>query len=73
MLVHEPGRIQQDIFNRISSLRRHEEKVDSLKQRQRFVDVIGVYHENAEEMEEDDFFEDYDDDFEVELGPDGYP
>lgn len=71
--VHEPGRIQQDIFNRISSLRRHEEKVDALKQRQRFVDVIGVYHENAEEMEEDDFFEDYDDDFEVELGPDGYP
>jgi hypothetical protein len=71
--VHEPGRIQQDIFYRISSLRRHEEKVDALKQRQRFVDVIGVYHENAEEMDEDDFFEDYDDDFEVELGPDGYP
>jgi hypothetical protein len=37
------------------------------------VDVIEVYHENADEVDEDDYFDDYDDDFEVELGPDGYP
>jgi len=71
--VHDPARIQQDIFNRIYSLRRHKEKDDALKQRQRFVDVIEVYHENADEVDEDDYFDDYDDDFEVELGPDGYP
>ena len=71
--VHEPARVQQDIFNRINSLRRHREKVNGLKQRQRFVDVIEVYHQSAEELEEDDYFDDYDDDFEVELGPDGYP
>ena len=71
--VHEPARIQQDIFNRIYSLRRHKEKTDALKQRQRFVDVIEVYHQNAEDIEEDEYFDDYDDDFEVELGPDGYP
>jgi hypothetical protein len=71
--VFEPARIQQDIFNRIYALRRRKEKADSLKQRQRFVDVIEVYHQNADEVEEDDYYDDYDDDFEVELGPDGYP
>lgn len=71
--VHEPARIQQDIFNRIYSLRRHKEMDDALKQRQRFVDVIEVYHQNAEDLEEDEYFDDYDEDFEVELGPDDYP
>jgi hypothetical protein len=71
--VHEPARIQQDIFNRIYALRRRKEKSDALKQRQRFVDVIEVYHQNTEEIEDEDYFDEYDDDFEVELGPDGYP
>lgn len=74
--VHEPARIQQDIFNRIYALRRHKENVDALKQRQRFVDVIEVYHQNTEEFEDEEYYDDYDDyddDFEVELGPDGYP
>jgi hypothetical protein len=71
--VHEPARIQQDIFNRIYAQRSQKEKVNALKQRQRFVDVIEVYHQNAEEVEDDDYYDDYDDDFEVELGPDGYP
>ena len=71
--VYEPARIQQDIFNRIYSQRSQKEKVNALKQRQRFVDVIEVYHQNTEEDEEDDYYDDYDDDFEVELGPDGYP
>ena len=71
--VHEPGRIQQDIFNRIFALRRQKEKVDALKRRQRFVDVIEVYHQNTDEQDDADYYDDYDDDFEVELGPDGYP
>lgn len=71
--VHEPARIQQDIFNRIYALRRRKEKSDALKQRQRFVDVLEVYHQNTEEIEDEDYFDEFDDDFEVELGPDGYP
>ncbi len=70
--VHEPARVQQDIFNRIYALRREREKIDAAKQRQRFVDVLEAYHINVEEQKEDDYYDDYDDDFEVELGPDGY-
>ncbi len=71
--VHEPARIQQDIFNRIYSLRRQKERLEAVKQRQRFVDVIEVYHQNADDIDDDDdYYDDYDDDFEVELGPDGY-
>jgi len=71
--VHDPARVQQDIFNRIYALRRQKEKVEDGQQRKRFVDVIEVYHDNVDELDEDDYFDDYDDDFGVELGPDGYP
>ena len=71
--VHDPARVQQDIFNRIYALRRQKEKAEAGQQRKRFVDVIEVYHDNVDELEEDDYFDDYDDDFGVELGPDGYP
>jgi hypothetical protein len=71
--VHDPARVQQDIFNRIYALRRQKERAEASQQRKRFVDVIEVYHENVDELDEDDYFDDYDDDFEVELGPDGYP
>jgi hypothetical protein len=70
--VHEPARVQQDIFNRIYALRREKEQIEVAKQRQRFVDVIEVYHQNTEELEEEDYFDEYEDDFGVELGPDGY-
>lgn len=70
--VHDPAQVQQDIFKRLNALRRDKERVDATKQRQRFVDVIEIYHRNAEEQEEDDYYDDFDDDFEVELGPDGY-
>jgi hypothetical protein len=71
--VHDPAHVQQDIFNRINALRRAQEKTDSTKQRKQFVDVIEAYHQSAVDLEEDDYYDDYDDDFEVELGPDGYP
>ncbi len=70
--VHDPARVQQDIFNRIYTLRRQKEKAEAGQQRKRFVDVIEVYHENVDELDEDDYFDEYDDDFGVELGPDGY-
>ena len=71
--VHDPARVQQDIFNRIYALRRQKEKAEASQQRKSFVDVIEVYHDNVDELDEDDYFDDYDDDFGVELGPDGYP
>ena len=72
--VHDPARVQQDIFNRIYALQRHKEEVVAAQRRQRFVDVIGVYHESFEELEDDDYFVDeYDEDFGVELGSDDYP
>ena len=71
--VHDPARVQQDIFNRIYALRRQKEKAEAGQQRKRFVDVIEVYHDNVDELDEDDCFDDYDDDFGVELEPDGYP
>jgi hypothetical protein len=71
--VHDPAQVQQDIFKRLNALRREQEKVDAAQQRKRFVDVLEIYHRNAEEQEEDDYYDDFDDDFEVELGPDGYP
>lgn len=73
--VHDPARVQQDIFNRMYSLRRQKERIEAAKQRQRLVDVIEVYHQNVEDQEEDDYYDgydDYEDDFGVELGPDGY-
>lgn len=70
--VHEPARVQQDIFNRIYALRREKEQIEATKQRKRVVDVLEVYHQEAEDMDEDDYFDEYEDDFGVELGPDGY-
>jgi hypothetical protein len=74
--VHDPARVQQDIFNRMFSLKRQKDRLEAAQQRQRFVDVIEVYHQNVEDQEEEDYydeFDDYDDDFGVELGSDGYP
>jgi hypothetical protein len=77
--VHDPARVQQDIFNRMYSLRRKKERIEEEKQRRKLVDVIEVYHENVEDLEEDEYYyggydeyDDYEDDYGVELGPDGY-
>lgn len=77
--VHDPARVQQDIFNRMYSLRRKKERIEAEKQRRKLVDVIEVYHENVEDLEEDEYYyggydenDDYEDDYGVELGPDGY-
>lgn len=77
--VHDPARVQQDIFNRMYSLRRKKERIEAEQQRRKLVDVIEVYHQNVEDQEEEDYYyggyddyDDYEDDFGVELGPDGY-
>lgn len=71
--VHEPARVQQDIFNRIYAQRRQKEQAEAAKDRQHLVDVIEIYHRNVEESREEDIFNDYEQDFGVELGSDGYP
>jgi hypothetical protein len=71
--VHEPARVQQDIFNRLYAQRRQKEQAEAAKDRRHLVDVIEIYHQNAGEYDQDDLFGDYDQDFGVELGSDGYP
>jgi hypothetical protein len=62
--VHEPARVQQDIFTRIHALRRQKEIADAARDRKRMVDVVGLYHQAAEEIREDEYFEDeYDDEY----------
>jgi hypothetical protein len=71
--MHDPARVQQDIFDRIYTLRRQRETEEAAKDRRHLVDVIEIYHTNAEEFRQDDLYGDYDQDFGVELGSDGYP
>jgi uncharacterized membrane protein YdbT with pleckstrin-like domain len=71
--VHDPARVQQDIFDRMYALRHQKEQDEAAKERHRLVDVIEIYHNNAEQFRQDDLLDDYDQDFGVELGSDGYP
>lgn len=65
--VHDPARVQQDIFNRIIALRQAKEESEAAHQRQQFVDVLDIYYHNVEEPRiEEDFDEFYEDDFGVE-------
>ncbi len=62
--VHDPARVQQDIFNRIVALRQAKEESEAARQRQRFVDVLDVYYHNVEVPRiEEDFEEFHEDDF----------
>lgn len=53
MNVHEPARVQQDIFTRIHALRRQKEAVEAAQQREHLVDVIEIYHRDAEEFRQE--------------------
>jgi hypothetical protein len=70
-MVHDPARVQQDIFTRIHAQRRQKEIADAARERKRLVDVLGYYHQAAGEIREEEYYEDeyeeeYDDD-EMEL------
>jgi hypothetical protein len=47
--VHDPARVQQDIFSRLYSLRQQNELVEADQQRQRLVDAIEIYHNQTTE------------------------
>lgn len=65
--IHDPARVQQDIFSRINALRQVKEEAESTRQRQRFVDVLDIYYHNIEELRGEEENEDfYEDDFGVE-------
>jgi hypothetical protein len=69
--VHEPARVQQDIFTRIHALKRQKEIVEAARERKSLVDVLGIYHEAAEEIREEEYLEeDYDEEYDEEMEQD---
>jgi hypothetical protein len=51
--IHNPARAQQDIFNRMHALRRQQELAQLAHDRERFVNVVTIYHHNAEEARQE--------------------
>jgi hypothetical protein len=60
--LHDPARVQQDIFDRMYALRRKKEQDEANRQRDRMVDVIEIYHRNRVEQDLEESLEDHDDD-----------
>jgi uncharacterized membrane protein YdbT with pleckstrin-like domain len=46
--VHEPARIQQDIFSRMYTLRQQKEKAEVARERDRILTLMAAYHHNVE-------------------------
>ena len=46
--VHEPARIQQDIFERMYTLRQEKEKAEVARERDRILALMAAYHKNVE-------------------------
>lgn len=46
--VHEPARIQQDVFNRMYVMRQQKERAEVARERDRIVALLATYHRNVE-------------------------
>ncbi len=46
--VHDPARVQQDIFNRMYSLRSKKEEAEASRERERIAEAINMYHRNIQ-------------------------
>jgi uncharacterized membrane protein YdbT with pleckstrin-like domain len=46
--VYEPARIQQDIFNRMHLLRTQQQKDEIIRERERVLSILTVYHDNVQ-------------------------
>jgi uncharacterized membrane protein YdbT with pleckstrin-like domain len=46
--VYEPARVQQDIFNRMHLLRTHQQKAEVIRERERVISILSIYHENVQ-------------------------
>ena len=65
--VHEPARVQQDIFTRIHALKRQKEIAEAARDRKNLVNVLGLYHEAAEEIREEDYLDDDYEEYDEEM------
>jgi hypothetical protein len=45
--VHEPARIQQDIFDRMRQLRLRQQKEQAARERERVLTILSIYHQNV--------------------------
>jgi hypothetical protein len=51
--VYEPARIQTDIFTRLHQLRIRQQKIEVSRERERFLRMLEVYHQQVSEESED--------------------
>lgn len=51
--VYEPARVQQDIFNRMYSLRKKRKQAEDDHQRDRIIAVLDSYHRNLRDLSDD--------------------
>lgn len=47
--VHNPARVQQDIFNRMYALRRMKQEAEAAQERERIAEAITMYHRNIQD------------------------
>jgi CRP-like cAMP-binding protein len=48
--VHDPARVQQDIFNRMYALRRKKQEAEAAQERERIAEAITMYHRNIQDQ-----------------------
>jgi hypothetical protein len=47
--VHEPARVQQDVFDRMYALRRNKEEAEAAVERERIAEALTMYHRNIQD------------------------
>jgi CRP-like cAMP-binding protein len=50
--VHEPARVQQDVFNRMYALRRSREEAEAAVERERIAEALTMYHRNIQDSQQ---------------------
>jgi len=52
--VYEPARVQQDIFNRMHLLRNQQQKAEVVRERERVISILSIYHDNVQGKQQED-------------------
>ena len=52
--VYEPARVQQDIFNRMHMLRTQQQKAEVIRERERVLTILSIYHENVQGTQQEE-------------------
>ena len=50
--VHEPARVQQDVFNHMFALRRNKEEAEAAVERERIAEALTMYHRNTQDSQQ---------------------